>query len=213
MKTIGLIGAGHIGGQLARLAVKNGYRVVVSNSRGPETLADLRVEAPLARVEEILDLRWTILRAGLPRESANFEGDDESDADMEKDLDLERSRVKRALLALGQIDVVALRLPRLHRSGLDGGQAIPGVVLAPEGVVLAERDRVAARVHEVMAAVGDAVLIVGVPVHERLDGDGEHVIPDQGAIWLATGHAELIFVNLLEHLTLIELNRLVNILE
>ena len=28
-------------------------------------------------VEEILDLRWTILRAGLPREAANFDGDDE----------------------------------------------------------------------------------------------------------------------------------------
>jgi hypothetical protein len=41
MKTIGLIGAGHIGSQLARLAVKNGYNVVISNSRGPETLADL----------------------------------------------------------------------------------------------------------------------------------------------------------------------------
>ncbi|MFD1715972.1 NADPH-dependent F420 reductase [Amnibacterium flavum] len=41
MKTIGTIGAGLIGGQLARLAVANGYSVVVSNSRGPETLADL----------------------------------------------------------------------------------------------------------------------------------------------------------------------------
>ena len=41
MKTIGLIGAGRIGGQLARLAVKNGYNVVISNSRGPETLADV----------------------------------------------------------------------------------------------------------------------------------------------------------------------------
>jgi predicted dinucleotide-binding enzyme len=41
MKTLGLIGAGHIGSQLARLALKNGYDVVISNSRGPETLADL----------------------------------------------------------------------------------------------------------------------------------------------------------------------------
>ena len=39
MTTIGLIGAGHIGSQLARLAVANGYQVVLSNSRGPETLA------------------------------------------------------------------------------------------------------------------------------------------------------------------------------
>ena len=44
MKTIGLIGAGHIGSQLARLAVRNGYKVVISNSRGPETLAGLVAE-------------------------------------------------------------------------------------------------------------------------------------------------------------------------
>jgi predicted dinucleotide-binding enzyme len=50
MKTIGLIGAGHIGSQVARLAVANGYRVVVSNSRGPETLAALVAElGPHAR--------------------------------------------------------------------------------------------------------------------------------------------------------------------
>jgi len=41
MQTIGLIGAGHIGSQVARLAVRNGYDVVISNSRGPETLAGL----------------------------------------------------------------------------------------------------------------------------------------------------------------------------
>jgi len=41
MKTLGLIGAGHIGSQLARLAVAHGYDVVISNSRGPETLAGL----------------------------------------------------------------------------------------------------------------------------------------------------------------------------
>jgi predicted dinucleotide-binding enzyme len=44
MKTIGLIGAGHIGSQLARLAVAQGYDVVLSNSRGPETLAGLVAE-------------------------------------------------------------------------------------------------------------------------------------------------------------------------
>src|SRR4249920_3865476 len=50
MKTLGLIGAGHIGSQLARLAVKSGYDVVVSNSRGPQTLADLvRELGPRAR--------------------------------------------------------------------------------------------------------------------------------------------------------------------
>jgi len=39
--TIATIGAGNIGSQIARLAVQHGYRVVVSNSRGPKTLTDL----------------------------------------------------------------------------------------------------------------------------------------------------------------------------
>ena len=41
MTTLGLIGAGKIGGALAKLALDAGYDVVVSNSRGPETLASL----------------------------------------------------------------------------------------------------------------------------------------------------------------------------
>src|SRR4051812_49923003 len=41
MTTIGLIGSGHIGGTVARLAVDAGHDVVLSNSRGPETLTDL----------------------------------------------------------------------------------------------------------------------------------------------------------------------------
>jgi predicted dinucleotide-binding enzyme len=41
MTTLGLIGAGHIGSQVARLAIRCGYDVVISNSRGPETLAAL----------------------------------------------------------------------------------------------------------------------------------------------------------------------------
>jgi predicted dinucleotide-binding enzyme len=50
MKTIGLIGAGHIGSQLARLGVAHGYYVVISNSRGPETLSALVEElGPKAR--------------------------------------------------------------------------------------------------------------------------------------------------------------------
>jgi predicted dinucleotide-binding enzyme len=44
MLTIGLIGAGHIGSQVARLAVANGHHVVISNSRGPDTLAPLIAE-------------------------------------------------------------------------------------------------------------------------------------------------------------------------
>ncbi|MDT3439261.1 MULTISPECIES: NADPH-dependent F420 reductase [unclassified Pseudofrankia] len=43
-KTLGLIGSGMIGSALARLAVSAGLEVVVSNSRGPETLADLVAE-------------------------------------------------------------------------------------------------------------------------------------------------------------------------
>src|SRR3954464_3751423 len=50
MTTIGLIGAGHIGSQIARLAVAHGHKVVISNSRGPETLATLVAElGPNAR--------------------------------------------------------------------------------------------------------------------------------------------------------------------
>jgi 8-hydroxy-5-deazaflavin:NADPH oxidoreductase len=44
MMTIGLIGAGQIGSQIARLAVVRGYSVVISNSREPETLATLVAE-------------------------------------------------------------------------------------------------------------------------------------------------------------------------
>ena len=56
MKTIGLIGAGHIGSQLARLAVKHGYDVVLSNSRGPETLSELVAElGPHARAATATD--------------------------------------------------------------------------------------------------------------------------------------------------------------
>ena len=39
--TIGMIGAGNIGGTLARLFGAAGYPVLVSNSRGPDTLVDL----------------------------------------------------------------------------------------------------------------------------------------------------------------------------
>jgi hypothetical protein len=58
MATIGLIGAGHIGSQVARLAVANGYDVVVSNSRGPQTLSAL--------VKEL----GARARAGTPLEAA-----------------------------------------------------------------------------------------------------------------------------------------------
>lgn len=56
MKTIGLIGAGHIGSQVARLAVTHRYDVVISNSRGPETLSGLVSElGPHARAATVAE--------------------------------------------------------------------------------------------------------------------------------------------------------------
>ena len=50
MTTIGFIGSGNIGGNVARKAIENGYDVVLSNSRGPETLSALVEElGPKAR--------------------------------------------------------------------------------------------------------------------------------------------------------------------
>jgi len=50
MTTIGFIGSGNIGKTLAGLAIGQGYDVVLSNSRGPETLADVVAElGPKAR--------------------------------------------------------------------------------------------------------------------------------------------------------------------
>ncbi|MGY4859779.1 NADPH-dependent F420 reductase [Cryobacterium sp. AP23] len=58
MTTLGIIGAGNIGSQLARLGVANGYDVVVSNSRGPATL------------EGLIDELGPRARAALPAETA-----------------------------------------------------------------------------------------------------------------------------------------------
>ncbi|MBX0300796.1 NAD(P)-binding domain-containing protein [Cryobacterium sp. 1639] len=58
MTTLGIIGAGQIGSQLARLGVANGYDVVLSNSRGPATLDTL--------IEEL----GPRARAALPAEAA-----------------------------------------------------------------------------------------------------------------------------------------------
>lgn len=44
VRTIGFIGSGNIGGTVAKLAIAAGYHVVLSNSRGPETLAALCAE-------------------------------------------------------------------------------------------------------------------------------------------------------------------------
>jgi 8-hydroxy-5-deazaflavin:NADPH oxidoreductase len=50
MTTVGFVGSGNIGGAVARLAVAAGHSVVLSNSRGPQTLQDLAAElGPQAR--------------------------------------------------------------------------------------------------------------------------------------------------------------------
>ena len=53
-QTIGIIGAGLVGKAVARLAIAAGYHVVISNSRGPDTLSSL-VEAlgPQARAGNV----------------------------------------------------------------------------------------------------------------------------------------------------------------
>jgi 8-hydroxy-5-deazaflavin:NADPH oxidoreductase len=73
-QTIGIIGSGLVGGATARLAVDAGYRVVLSNSRGPETISDLVQElGPRARagaVDEAI-AAGDIIALTLPL--ANFE--------------------------------------------------------------------------------------------------------------------------------------------
>ena len=41
MTTIGIIGSGHVGSNLAKAAIVHGYDVVLSNAQGPDSLADL----------------------------------------------------------------------------------------------------------------------------------------------------------------------------
>jgi predicted dinucleotide-binding enzyme len=56
MTTIGFIGSGNIGSQVARAAVAHGYDVVMSNSRGPETLSALVEDlGPHARAATALE--------------------------------------------------------------------------------------------------------------------------------------------------------------
>lgn len=56
MTTIGIIGAGEVGSQIARAAIAQGHHVVIANSRGPETLAPLiRALGPSARAATAAD--------------------------------------------------------------------------------------------------------------------------------------------------------------
>lgn len=53
MTTIGIIGAGEVGSQIARASLANGYKIVIANSRGPETLRGLVDElGPSARAAQ-----------------------------------------------------------------------------------------------------------------------------------------------------------------
>lgn len=54
MTTFGIIGAGHIGSNFARAVLAHGHEVLIANSRGPETLADLVAElGPAARAATV----------------------------------------------------------------------------------------------------------------------------------------------------------------
>lgn len=56
MTVIGIIGAGEVGSQVARMAIAVGYEVVIANSRGPETLRGLIDElGPSARAATAAD--------------------------------------------------------------------------------------------------------------------------------------------------------------
>src|SRR5881275_877982 len=48
MTTVGFIGSGNIGSSVARLAIEAGHQVVLSNSRGPDTVAELGPRASAA---------------------------------------------------------------------------------------------------------------------------------------------------------------------
>lgn len=56
MTTIGIIGAGEVGSQIARSAIANGYKIVIANSRRPVTLSGLIAElGPSARAATAAD--------------------------------------------------------------------------------------------------------------------------------------------------------------
>jgi len=54
MTTFGIIGAGHIGSNVAKAVIAHGHDVVIANSRGPETLGELIAElGPRARAATV----------------------------------------------------------------------------------------------------------------------------------------------------------------
>lgn len=73
-QTIGIIGSGLVGGALARLAIDAGYKVVLSNSRGPETISGLVQElGPLARAGTVDEAIAAGDIIALPLPLASFE--------------------------------------------------------------------------------------------------------------------------------------------
>jgi 8-hydroxy-5-deazaflavin:NADPH oxidoreductase len=64
---IGVIGAGHIGANAARLFARTGHEVAISNSRGPETLSGIVEEiggnVRAATIEETADFGDVVLEA------------------------------------------------------------------------------------------------------------------------------------------------------
>ena len=49
MTTMGIIGGGHVGSNLAEAAITHGYDVMLSNSQGPQTLAGRQRRSALGR--------------------------------------------------------------------------------------------------------------------------------------------------------------------
>jgi predicted dinucleotide-binding enzyme len=67
MTTFGIIGAGHIGSNVAKAVIAHGHDVVIANSRGPETLGELITElgpnARAATAEEAAEAGEVVLVA------------------------------------------------------------------------------------------------------------------------------------------------------
>ncbi len=67
MTTLGIVGAGNIGLNVARAAIEQNYEVLISNSRGPESLADVVKDlgdlAQAATVEDAIRLADLVLVA------------------------------------------------------------------------------------------------------------------------------------------------------
>ena len=72
MTRVGIIGAGHIGSTLARGLVDRGYEVVISNSRGPETLTALIEDLDRACVQTT-GARAGELLAGAPLDDGDVD--------------------------------------------------------------------------------------------------------------------------------------------